>query len=72
MPHLGSNRRGEPSRRAPSAAGAADRDGGALPSPALLRFANLGIEITHLYGLTESFGPVVICDWKPGAGRARC
>jgi fatty-acyl-CoA synthase len=40
--------------------------GGAPPSPALLgRFADLGIEITHLYGLTESFGPVVICDWKP-------
>ncbi len=39
--------------------------GGAPPSPALLeRFAALGIEITHLYGLTESFGPVVICDWK--------
>ena len=40
--------------------------GGAPPSPALLeRFAGLGIEITHLYGLTETFGPVVICDWKP-------
>jgi len=40
--------------------------GGAPPSPALLgRFADLGIEITHLYGLTETFGPVVICDWKP-------
>ena len=39
--------------------------GGAPPSPALMeRFAALGIEITHLYGLTESFGPVVICDWK--------
>jgi fatty-acyl-CoA synthase len=40
--------------------------GGAPPSPALLeRFAGLGIEITHLYGLTETFGPIVICDWKP-------
>jgi fatty-acyl-CoA synthase len=40
--------------------------GGAPPSPALLaRFAELGIEITHLYGLTESFGPVMICDWHP-------
>jgi fatty-acyl-CoA synthase len=40
--------------------------GGAPPSPALLqRFAELGIEITHLYGLTETFGPVMICDWKP-------
>jgi fatty-acyl-CoA synthase len=40
--------------------------GGAPPSPALLsRFDELGIEITHLYGLTETFGPVVVCDWKP-------
>jgi fatty-acyl-CoA synthase len=40
--------------------------GGAPPSPALLeRFEGLGIEITHLYGLTETFGPVVICEWKP-------
>jgi fatty-acyl-CoA synthase len=40
--------------------------GGAPPSPALLaRFDDLGIEVTHLYGLTETFGPVVICDWKP-------
>ena len=39
--------------------------GGAPPSPALLeRFDELGIEITHLYGLTETFGPVVICDWR--------
>ncbi len=40
--------------------------GGAPPSPALLtRFAELGIEVEHLYGLTETFGPVMICDWKP-------
>src|SRR5262249_6311920 len=26
----------------------------------------LGIEVTHLYGLTESFGPAVICDWRGG------
>jgi fatty-acyl-CoA synthase len=52
--------------------------GGAPPSPALLeRFAGLGIEITHLYGLTETFGPVVICEWRsewddlPGQRRAQ-
>ena len=27
--------------------------------------AGLGIEVTHLYGLTETFGPSVICDWQP-------
>jgi fatty-acyl-CoA synthase len=39
--------------------------GGAAPTPAILaRAADLGIEVTHLYGLTESFGPVMICDWR--------
>jgi fatty-acyl-CoA synthase len=40
--------------------------GGAPPSPALLhRLAELGIEVTHLYGLTETFGPAGICEWQP-------
>jgi len=40
--------------------------GGAPPSPALLeRFATLNVDLEHLYGLTETFGPVMICDWKP-------
>lgn len=40
--------------------------GGSPPSPALLeRMAELGIEITHLYGLTETFGPAVVCEWRP-------
>ncbi len=39
--------------------------GGAPPTPALLqRCTDLGLDITHLYGLTESFGPVAICDWR--------
>jgi fatty-acyl-CoA synthase len=39
--------------------------GGAPPAPALLeRCATLGLAVTHLYGLTESFGPVAICDWR--------
>jgi len=39
--------------------------GGAPPTPALLeRCTELGLEITHLYGLTETFGPVAICDWR--------
>jgi acyl-CoA synthetase (AMP-forming)/AMP-acid ligase II len=25
----------------------------------------LGFDITHLYGLTETFGPAMICDWRP-------
>ena len=40
--------------------------GGAPPSPALLgRLAELNIDVTHLYGLTETYGPAVICDWRP-------
>jgi len=41
--------------------------GGAPPTPALLaRMAELGIAVTHLYGLTETFGPAVICEWRAG------
>ena len=40
--------------------------GGAPPSPTLLsRLAELNIDVTHLYGLTETFGPAVVCDWHP-------
>jgi fatty-acyl-CoA synthase len=39
--------------------------GGAPPTPTLLaRSAELGLDITHLYGLTETFGPIAICDWR--------
>ena len=40
--------------------------GGAPPSPALLsRMAELHFDVTHLYGLTETYGPAALCDWKP-------
>ncbi|MDN5750336.1 MAG: AMP-binding protein, partial [Pseudonocardia sp.] len=40
--------------------------GGAPPSPAILRrMEELGFDVTHLYGLTETFGPAMICDWRP-------
>jgi fatty-acyl-CoA synthase len=39
--------------------------GGAPPTPALLsRMAALNMNMTHLYGLTETFGPAVICEWR--------
>ncbi len=51
--------------------------GGAPPSPTLLAsLAELNIDVTHLYGLTETYGPSVICDWRsewdelPAAERA--
>ena len=39
----------------------------AAPPPAsvLRRMAEAGIEVTHVYGLTEVYGPAVVCDWKP-------
>jgi fatty-acyl-CoA synthase len=40
--------------------------GGAPPSPAILRrMAELGFDVTHLYGLTETFGPAMLCEWRP-------
>ncbi|AUH33662.1 AMP-binding protein [Paracoccus tegillarcae] len=37
--------------------------GGAAPTPALIaRMEELGFEIVHLYGLTESYGPVTLND----------
>jgi fatty-acyl-CoA synthase len=39
--------------------------GGAPPSPALLaRFGALNISVQHLYGLTETFGPVMVNEWQ--------
>jgi fatty-acyl-CoA synthase len=39
--------------------------GGAPPSPTLLGdAADLGLSVTHLYGLTETYGPIVICEWR--------
>ncbi|MFF0495640.1 AMP-binding protein [Nocardia aobensis] len=40
--------------------------GGAPPAPAVLRrMTRLGFDVTHLYGLTESFGPALICEPVP-------
>jgi fatty-acyl-CoA synthase len=37
--------------------------GGAPPSPTLINdLARLRIDVTHLYGLTETFGPTMICE----------
>ncbi len=40
----------------------------AAPPPAsvLQRMAEEGIEVTHVYGLTEVYGPAVVCEWDPG------
>ncbi|MBK5294770.1 MAG: long-chain-fatty-acid--CoA ligase [Acidobacteriia bacterium] len=38
---------------------------GAPPSPAVLRAATeIGLEMLHAYGLTETYGPYTICAWR--------
>ena len=38
---------------------------GAPPSPTLLaQMEQLGAAMTHVYGLTEVYGPITVCEWK--------
>ncbi|MHA1114078.1 MAG: AMP-binding protein, partial [Alphaproteobacteria bacterium] len=37
--------------------------GAAPPSAVLEAAAEVGLDVTHVYGLTETYGPGVICDW---------
>ncbi|MBN9748406.1 acyl-CoA synthetase [Amycolatopsis sp. A1MSW2902] len=40
--------------------------GGAPPSPAAIAaLAGIGIEVTHLYGMTETYGPSLMCVPRP-------
>lgn len=40
--------------------------GGSPPTPALLRrMKELNLHPIHLYGLTETYGPVMACSWQP-------
>lgn len=40
--------------------------GGAPPSPAIIRtMEGLGVELVHVYGLTETYGPFTLCEWHP-------
>lgn len=38
--------------------------GAAPPASVIEGMEALGIEVTHVYGLTETFGPCVVCDWQ--------
>jgi fatty-acyl-CoA synthase len=39
--------------------------GGAAPPAAVLqRMTDIGIDMTHLYGLTECYGPASVCAWQ--------
>lgn len=35
------------------------------PAAVLAAMADSGFNVTHVYGLTETYGPAVICDWDP-------
>ncbi|XP_074291919.1 isovalerate--CoA ligase AAE2-like isoform X2 [Silene latifolia] len=40
--------------------------GGSPPPPQILsKMEDLGFEVGHLYGLTETYGPATYCVWKP-------
>jgi fatty-acyl-CoA synthase len=34
------------------------------PAPVLRAMAEAGFAVTHVYGLTETYGPAVVCEWK--------
>lgn len=36
----------------------------APPAPILAKMQSFGIDVTHVYGLTEVYGPAVVCEWK--------
>ncbi|MGF1477292.1 MAG: acyl-CoA synthetase [Geminicoccaceae bacterium] len=36
----------------------------APPAAVLAKMAALGIEVTHVYGLTEVYGPATVCAWQ--------
>ncbi len=39
---------------------------GAPPPPAVIeRTEALGFQLNHVYGLTETYGPITICEWNP-------
>ncbi len=39
------------------------------PSTVLKKIDDLGFNITHTYGLTEVYGPAVICEWQKDWGK---
>ncbi len=38
--------------------------GAAPPAAVLARAAAIGFDVTHVYGLTEVYGPAAVCAWK--------
>jgi fatty-acyl-CoA synthase len=40
--------------------------GAAPPSAVIAAMEGMGFRVTHLYGLTESYGPATLCAWQEG------
>ncbi len=40
--------------------------GAAPPSTVVAAMASMGFRVTHLYGLTETYGPSTVCAWQAG------
>ena len=38
--------------------------GAAPPAAVLARAAKIGVDVTHVYGLTEVYGPTAVCAWN--------
>lgn len=38
--------------------------GAAPPSAVISAMERMGFRVTHLYGLTESYGPATVCEWQ--------
>ncbi len=43
--------------------------GAAPPSAVISAMESMGFRVTHLYGLTETFGPATVCAWQGEWGR---
>ncbi|MGH7264556.1 MAG: AMP-binding enzyme, partial [Candidatus Rokuibacteriota bacterium] len=43
--------------------------GAAPPSAVIAAMESMGFRVTHLYGLTESYGPATLCAWQEGWDR---
>jgi fatty-acyl-CoA synthase len=39
--------------------------GAAPPTPIIAAMEEMGFRVTHLYGLTETYGPTTVCAWQP-------
>ena len=40
--------------------------GAAPPSAVITAMERMGFQVTHLYGLTETYGPATVCAWQDG------